>query len=410
MKKLIPIAILFSSVTYASNFMQRYIDETNQLEQQRLVKSNKKTEEIKKERKALEAELKKLQKKEVNLKRKKQSLQQKQKKLMRISKDLKADLLELLTSFEKQKGLLNTIWMSGEIGFFYPDLKARFQKLQKENLNSDSIQELLYLSEKSIEISKSYKQKDLEFFDDNNEKIEAKGWHVGLLSYFTDNFYLRYSNKIDALTVWPRLSSLEDATTMTSSEQIKALSFDLSSGSLYKYLKNYPSLYDQWLYGGIVLKIIAFLFIMSLLLMTLKYSYISRFRKSLIDDNDFHKALEALGERNMDNIDSANSFDTFMNKVDCDLHRNLSLIKVFASICPLLGLLGTITGMIETFQGLSMANAQSSTMMAAGISKALITTVGGLIAAIPLLIAHNILFQYATASVQKAEDTFNLKR
>ena len=62
MKKLIPIAILFSSVTYASNFMQRYIDETNQLEQQRLVKSNKKTEEIKKERKALETELKKLQK------------------------------------------------------------------------------------------------------------------------------------------------------------------------------------------------------------------------------------------------------------------------------------------------------------------------------------------------------------
>ena len=99
-----------------------------------------------------------------------------------------------------------------------------------------------------------------------------------------------------------------------------------------------------------------------------------------------------------------------MNKVDCDLHRNLSLIKVFASICPLLGLLGTITGMIETFQGLSMASDQSSTIMASGISKALITTVGGLVAAIPLLILHNIIFQYATASVQKAEDTFNLKR
>ena len=108
----------------------------------------------------------------------------------------------------------------------------------------------------------------------------------------------------------------------------------------------------------------------------------------------------------MENIALDSSFDTFMNKVDCDLHRNLSLIKVFASICPLLGLLGTITGMIETFQAFLWYRLKVQLSWLPVYQKALITTVGGLVAAIPLLIIHNIVFEYATLQAyKKLKDT-----
>ena len=108
---------------------------------------------------------------------------------------------------------------------------------------------------------------------------------------------------------------------MSSSSNTKSLDFDISSGSLFKYLKNYPSLYDQWIYGGLILKIISLLFIISLIIIALKIIYIKKFRTSILTYGDFHKALDALGEKNMENIESPSSFDTFMNKVDCDLHE-----------------------------------------------------------------------------------------
>ena len=71
------------------------------------------------------------------------------------------------------------------------------------------------------------------------------------------------------------------------------------------------------------------------------------------------------------------------------LERGQTIVKLFAAIAPLLGLLGTVTGMIATFQAITNFGTGDPKLMAAGISQALITTVLGLIAAIPLLLAHN---------------------
>lgn len=67
------------------------------------------------------------------------------------------------------------------------------------------------------------------------------------------------------------------------------------------------------------------------------------------------------------------------------------MIKLFAATTPLLGLLGTVTGMILTFQSITLFGTNDPKLMAGGISQALITTMLGLIAAIPLLFAHAIL-------------------
>jgi len=73
------------------------------------------------------------------------------------------------------------------------------------------------------------------------------------------------------------------------------------------------------------------------------------------------------------------------------LDRRLSLIGVLAAIAPLLGLLGTVLGMIETFDVISMFGTGNARAMAGGISVALITTQTGLLVAIPGLIMSNRL-------------------
>jgi biopolymer transport protein ExbB len=73
------------------------------------------------------------------------------------------------------------------------------------------------------------------------------------------------------------------------------------------------------------------------------------------------------------------------------LEHFLPAIGVLAAVAPLLGLLGTVTGMINTFHMITIFGNSSPGLMAGGISQALITTATGLVIAIPVLLAHNYL-------------------
>ncbi|MBQ0779359.1 MAG: MotA/TolQ/ExbB proton channel family protein, partial [Thalassolituus oleivorans] len=86
------------------------------------------------------------------------------------------------------------------------------------------------------------------------------------------------------------------------------------------------------------------------------------------------------------------------------LERGQSIIKLLAGIAPLLGLLGTVTGMIATFQAITTYGTGDAKLMAAGISQALITTVLGLIVAIPLLLMHNWVASRSRALVQVLDE------
>ena len=70
------------------------------------------------------------------------------------------------------------------------------------------------------------------------------------------------------------------------------------------------------------------------------------------------------------------------------IERGITIIKVFAAVAPLMGLLGTVTGMIQTFQAITLYGAGDPQTMAGGISQALVTTVLGLVVAIPSVFAH----------------------
>ena len=71
------------------------------------------------------------------------------------------------------------------------------------------------------------------------------------------------------------------------------------------------------------------------------------------------------------------------------LERNLYILTTAATVAPLLGLLGTVLGMIKTFQAASMSGLGNPQMLAEGISEALYNTAGGLCVAIPCIIANN---------------------
>ena len=73
------------------------------------------------------------------------------------------------------------------------------------------------------------------------------------------------------------------------------------------------------------------------------------------------------------------------------LTKGLLFIKVISVVAPLMGLLGTVTGMIKTFQVITLYGAGDPKMMAGGISQALVTTVLGLVVAIPMVLLHTVV-------------------
>lgn len=87
------------------------------------------------------------------------------------------------------------------------------------------------------------------------------------------------------------------------------------------------------------------------------------------------------------------------------LERFLPFIALTAAAAPLLGLLGTVTGMIKTFNLITIFGTGDAKSLSSGISEALITTALGLIIAIPALIAHGMLARMARQKLGDMEQT-----
>ena len=73
------------------------------------------------------------------------------------------------------------------------------------------------------------------------------------------------------------------------------------------------------------------------------------------------------------------------------INARIAFIKIISMVAPLLGLLGTVTGMIVTFQAITLFGTGDPKTMAGGISQALMTTVLGLCVAIPTVLLHSIV-------------------
>ena len=86
-----------------------------------------------------------------------------------------------------------------------------------------------------------------------------------------------------------------------------------------------------------------------------------------------------------------------------NVERFLPSIGILAGVAPLLGLLGTVTGMISTFDTITIFGSGQPRLMAGGISEALLTTAAGLVIAIPVLLIHSFLSSRADRLIADTE-------
>ena len=99
------------------------------------------------------------------------------------------------------------------------------------------------------------------------------------------------------------------------------------------------------------------------------------------------------------------TMEDFAPSVLADLEKRLNLLVMIASVSPLLGMTGTVTGMIKSFNKMSEMTGLETAAVAGGISEALITTAAGLIIAIPAVVAYNIFHKRVGNYVIEIEQT-----
>ncbi|MEM0954517.1 MAG: MotA/TolQ/ExbB proton channel family protein [Pseudomonadota bacterium] len=179
-------------------------------------------------------------------------------------------------------------------------------------------------------------------------------------------------------------------------------------GQLLQVLTQAPNLRERVGQGGVIGYIIISIGIFGVLLAVYRVFVLAmesnRIRKQLADldhpsdNNALGRILQAYHEDRELDIEALElkMGESVLREVPA-INRHLPLLKIIAAVAPLMGLLGTVTGMIITFQAITLFGAGDPRLMAGGISQALITTVLGLTVAIPTLLLHNVVQGRATA-------------
>ncbi|MFO7529590.1 MAG: MotA/TolQ/ExbB proton channel family protein [Marinobacter sp.] len=181
------------------------------------------------------------------------------------------------------------------------------------------------------------------------------------------------------------------------------LVLDPTRGQVIAALAQRPRLAERFQQGGAVGYVVVALGTLGLLAALAQYGYLLRVTLAvrrqrreldrLRDDNPLGRVLGRF--RILDDGHAPEALEARLDEAilaeQPKLERGQALIKLLAAVAPLLGLLGTVTGMIVTFQSITVFGTGNPQLMAGGISQALVTTVLGLVTAVPLLFAHTAL-------------------
>jgi biopolymer transport protein ExbB len=147
---------------------------------------------------------------------------------------------------------------------------------------------------------------------------------------------------------------------------------------IYYYLPALETVRDFMELGGDVLFVIGFLTLFMWMLVIERLIYLRSGHKRLAA-----KALYLWEARNDHKSWNAHQIRTrLISQVSSKVERNIPLIQTCVALCPLLGLLGTVTGMVEVFEVMAISGSGSPRSMASGVSKATIPTMAGMVAAL----------------------------
>jgi biopolymer transport protein ExbB len=175
---------------------------------------------------------------------------------------------------------------------------------------------------------------------------------------------------------------------------------------MYRILDWFESIRDFLEMGGPVLLVIGLLsFVMWVLIFERLIYYRTAHRKLI---KSVISAWDARDERRSWN--SRRIRQAMVSRVSLSTEENLQLIKTLVALCPLLGLLGTVTGMIVVFEVMAFSGTGNPRSMAAGVSQATIPTMAGMVAALSGLFATTLLSRYAHRQVERLKAALTTKR
>ena len=242
----------------------------------------------------------------------------------------------------------------------------------------------------------------------NGEKVNADVARIGVFNLAFDGGYLLYdpeTGNINELQRQPDQGRYPaSAETMVESgdeEGSVRFGLDVTRGGILALLVESPTLGERVNQGGIVGYCIIALGIIGLLIavwrwiaLTIDGRKVQSQLKSdkASTDNPLGRVLAAYESNKKADTETIElKLSEAALKEMPGLTKGLLFIKVISVVAPLMGLLGTVTGMIQTFQVITLYGAGDPKMMAGGISQALVTTVLGLVVAIPMVLIHTLV-------------------
>jgi biopolymer transport protein ExbB len=248
---------------------------------------------------------------------------------------------------------------------------------------------------------------DAEVIAPNGDVTQETVTRVGSFNIVTsDGRYLSYSNgSLKELARQPLNRYVRWGGDLAqSSEGMSPFGVDPTGptgGSLLKALIGTPTLEERWHQGGYVGYAITALGFVALIIAVWRFIVLTSIgakvnaqmkSSTASEDNPLGRVLKVHEDNPGMNVETLElKLSEQILKEIPNLEKMLGGLKIIAAVAPLMGLLGTVTGMIITFQAITIFGAGDPKAMAGGISGALITTVLGLLVAIPTVLMHTMV-------------------
>lgn len=239
----------------------------------------------------------------------------------------------------------------------------------------------------------------------NGETTERQVVRVGGFNAVADGVYLNWdieSARLVELDKQPgsRYTNPINTLVSASGNDLTGFWIDPSRGQLLKIMGQSPELGDRIDQGGVVGYIILVLGAIGVLLAIWRMIVLNieagRINKQMKSEtaNENNALGRVMAVFNANNKSDTETLELHLGEAIAAeiprLTRGIGWIKIISVVAPLLGLLGTVTGMIDVFETMSLFGTGDPKLMAGGISQALVTTVLGLVAAIPCVFLHTL--------------------
>jgi biopolymer transport protein ExbB len=251
----------------------------------------------------------------------------------------------------------------------------------------------------------------------NGQEVEMDLIRIGTFNLVADGKYIQRINETGRIVEYPRQPSgryMSGATSIAASAgALIPFTIDPIRGQLISLMGAAPNLTERVQQGGVIGYVILTLGILVVILAIGRFIYLLLVDRKIqtqlshLDtpgNNPLGRVLQVFQDNKSDNLEhlELKLGEAVLRELP-PISRGLSFLKISAAVAPLLGLLGTVTGMIITFQAITLFGAGDPKLMAGGISQALVTTVLGLVVAIPTLLLHNLVNSKANKITQIIE-------